>query len=97
MTLKLPGDIEKFIDEQVKSGEYASAQDVVCAGLRLLKTRAVSGPADDFHPGEWDRLLAEAETTDAMTLDDVIAKRRAERASAKAAQVNGVPSCTLGA
>ena len=86
MTLKLPGDIEKFVDEQVKSGEYASAQEVVCAGLRLLKSRAVSGTADDFEPGEWDRLLAEAESSDTMTLDDVIAKRQAERASARAGQ-----------
>jgi putative addiction module CopG family antidote len=83
MTLKLPSDIEKFIEDQVKSGDYASAQDVVCAGLQLLRMRRAKS-ADDFQPGEWDRLLSEAEGAGSMPLDEVIAKRRAERASAKA-------------
>jgi Arc/MetJ-type ribon-helix-helix transcriptional regulator len=86
MTLKLPGDIERFIDDQIKSGQYASAQEVVCAGLRLLGMGAGASAGGDFKPGEWDRLLAEAETTEAMSLDEVIAKRRAERASSKAGQ-----------
>jgi len=53
MTLQLPGDMVKFIEDRVKAGEYASAQEVVCAGLRLLKSRAASDDKDDFQPGEW--------------------------------------------
>jgi len=83
MTLQLPGDMVKFIEDRVKAGEYASAQEVVCAGLRLLKSRAASEDKDDFQAGEWDRLLEEAEAGDAMTLDQAIEKRRMERANAR--------------
>ena len=83
MTLRLPVDMEKFIEDRVKAGEYASAQEVICAGLLLLKMKAATGvAADDFQPGEWDRLLEEAEGGPAMTLDELISRRRAERASA---------------
>jgi putative addiction module CopG family antidote len=84
MTLQLPGDMSKFIEDRVKAGEYASAQEVICAGLRLLKMQSASDGHDDFQPGEWDRMLEEAEAGDAMSLDQVIAKRRAERARARA-------------
>jgi putative addiction module CopG family antidote len=83
MTLQLPGDMVKFIEDRVKAGEYASAQEVVCAGLRLLKMQASPGVHNDFQPGEWDKLLQEAEGGTAMTLDETIAKRRAERANAR--------------
>ncbi len=74
-----------FIEKRMLAGDYASAQDVVCAGLRLLKARGEQH-SDDFLPGEWDRLLAEAEGGEAMPLDDAIAKRRAERGSIRSSQ-----------
>jgi Arc/MetJ-type ribon-helix-helix transcriptional regulator len=84
MTLQLTGDVEKFIDDQVKAGEYSSAQEVVFAGLRLLKQQTTAGGGGDFQPGEWDRLLVDAEGTGSMTLEELIARRRAERAAARA-------------
>jgi putative addiction module CopG family antidote len=86
MTLQLPGDIERLIEDRVKSGEYATAQDVVRAGLRLLESHSKRGAQVDFQPGEWNQLLQEAEGGDEMTLDEVIEKRRAERASSRTAR-----------
>lgn len=83
MTLQLPIDLENFITERVRAGEYASAQDVVCAALQLLKMRTTTHVDGDFEPGEWDRLLEEAEVSNAMILDQAVARWRAERESPK--------------
>ncbi|MBC6420395.1 MAG: type II toxin-antitoxin system ParD family antitoxin [Hormoscilla sp. SP12CHS1] len=39
MTILLTPEIEQLIDEQVKSGRYQSASEVVLEGLRLLSVR----------------------------------------------------------
>lgn len=36
MKVQLTGEIERFVKEQVSSGEFESEEDVVRAGLRLL-------------------------------------------------------------
>jgi antitoxin ParD1/3/4 len=38
-TVSLPVDFEKFILEQVRSGRYATASEVIRAALRLLEER----------------------------------------------------------
>jgi antitoxin ParD1/3/4 len=87
MTLQLNPEIQKFIDEQVKSGRYSSAEDVVTAGLVTLQHQERFA---DFAPGELDRLLAEGEADiergdvydgdDVMReIDDLIEKRRLEQ------------------
>jgi Arc/MetJ-type ribon-helix-helix transcriptional regulator len=83
MTLKLPPDVEQFIKDRVATGEFSSPEDVICAGLRLLKAPGLPD-VDEFEPGEWDRLLAEAEGDEAMSLDELMARRRADRAKARA-------------
>jgi len=39
MTITLTDELEKLVNEKVKSGEYKSADDVVMASLRLLKAQ----------------------------------------------------------
>lgn len=61
-SISLGDHFASFIDQRVQAGRYASASDVVRAGLRLLEDREVqldslrsallageaSGPAEDF-------------------------------------------------
>ena len=58
MKLELKPGVQKQIDERVKSGRYASAEDVVAAALVTLDQQERSG---DFEAGELDRLLEEGE------------------------------------
>ena len=39
MNVSLTTDIEQFIHTQVESGKYASADEVIIAGIRLLEER----------------------------------------------------------
>ena len=55
LKITLPQAIRRFIEERVKSGEYASPDDVVRAGIARLMSE------DDFGPGEMARLIAEGE------------------------------------
>jgi Arc/MetJ-type ribon-helix-helix transcriptional regulator len=58
MKLLLKPDVQKRIEERVKSGRYASAEDVVSAAILTLDQQERFG---DFAPGELDRLLEEGE------------------------------------
>jgi Arc/MetJ-type ribon-helix-helix transcriptional regulator len=50
--------VQELIDQRVKSGEYASAEDVVAAAIMTLEQQKRFG---DFEAGELDHLLAEGE------------------------------------
>lgn len=39
MTLTLPPDLERFVQDQIALGQYPSADGVVEAALRLLRSR----------------------------------------------------------
>jgi antitoxin ParD1/3/4 len=39
MTITITDELEEFINKQVKSGAYKSADEVIIASLRLLKVR----------------------------------------------------------
>jgi putative addiction module CopG family antidote len=39
MTILLPREWERFVEERIAAGQYASAAEVIGAGLRLLKAR----------------------------------------------------------
>jgi putative addiction module CopG family antidote len=39
MTITLTNDLEELIDEEIKTGAYESADEVIRASLRLLKAR----------------------------------------------------------
>jgi Arc/MetJ-type ribon-helix-helix transcriptional regulator len=58
MHLSLNPDIQKQIDDRVKSGQYATAEEVVAAAIMTLDGQERFG---DFQTGELDKLLAEGE------------------------------------
>ena len=72
MNLSLPTRIQKLIDERVRSGEYASPEDVVAAALTHFKQYE---RAHTFAPGELDATVAEGEADiargDVLELDEV--------------------------
>lgn len=58
MNLELPPDAAAFVEEQVRSGAFATPEDVVMAALQTYRANCEVG---DFAPGELDELLAEGE------------------------------------
>ncbi len=39
MTLHLPADLRRFVQDEVRSGRFTSEEDAIAAGLRLLRQR----------------------------------------------------------
>jgi Arc/MetJ-type ribon-helix-helix transcriptional regulator len=80
MELALSPEAQHVIDQNVRSGRYASPEDVVQAALIAL-----AQDLGDFEVGEWDQLLAEGELSIAAegTLDgeEALAARRQRRAA----------------
>lgn len=60
-TISLPDEHARYIDEKVRSGDYASASEVIRAGLRALQER-------DHAVEDWLRNQV-APTYDAMLAD----------------------------
>jgi len=58
MQLSLKPKARKFIEQKVRSGKYASADDVVDAAFAALEQQEAHG---DFKPGELSRLLEAGE------------------------------------
>jgi putative addiction module CopG family antidote len=87
MRLSLPRQIQQLIDERVKSGSYASAEDVISAAVTTLDQNEKFG---SFSAGELDELLAEGEKDiergDVLDADEVFAALRklSKPASSKA-------------
>ena len=44
MNVRLPQELEEFIEKEVKTGMYQSASEVIRAGLRLLKDEKAPKP-----------------------------------------------------
>jgi len=83
MNLSLEPDVQKLIDERVKSGKYSSPEEVVEAAIMALEQLEYFA---DFDAGELDGLLAEGEqsiqrdgTLDGEEAYRVRAQRRAQR------------------
>jgi Arc/MetJ-type ribon-helix-helix transcriptional regulator len=74
MDLSLDAGARKLIDERVRSGKYATPEDVVTAALHALEQGERAG---EFAPGEWDALLAEGEASGAaLDGESVLAELR---------------------
>ena len=83
MNLSLGPEVQKLIDERVKSGKYATPEAVVAAALLTLDQQEWLG---EFAPGELDKLLTEGEQSIAEegTLDgDEAFRLRRERRTHK--------------
>ncbi|MCG3130409.1 MAG: hypothetical protein FLDDKLPJ_01166 [Phycisphaerae bacterium] len=58
MKIELPQRTVEFVEDQVRSGAFASAEEVVTVALECLRADREFG---DFAPGELDALLEEGE------------------------------------
>lgn len=58
MQISLSSELQRFVDEQLASGTYATPEDVLQAAVASLRQSEKFG---DFAPGELDALLAEGE------------------------------------
>jgi antitoxin ParD1/3/4 len=84
MNVSLSADLEKFVEEKVRSGQFASAEEVVGGALALMKAQDALTPED---VAELRKMLAPAiaqadrgELTP-LNMDDVKRKAEAARAS----------------
>jgi antitoxin ParD1/3/4 len=50
MTISVPPELERFVAEQVASGRYTSASEVVGEALRLLEEQNSSADEQDLEP-----------------------------------------------
>lgn len=84
-TVSLPEEQAAFIDAKVASGDYASASEVVRAGLRALRERdeAVERWLRDEVAPAYDALAADPDRAiPAGQVWDALAARHAERVKA---------------
>jgi antitoxin ParD1/3/4 len=87
MNLSLKPDLEKYINEQVKAGRFASAEEAVNAAVAHLQAEAELSTAADLDDLRAD-VRAGIEQADRgefaeFTAEDVIAERRAALAAKK--------------
>lgn len=59
MNIAVGPKAEELIRQKLASGQYATAEEVVLAGLAALDQQA----ADDFAPGELEALIAKGEAS----------------------------------
>lgn len=87
MNLSLPTGIQKQIEDRVRSGKYASAEDVIAAALAHLDQQ---DQLDRFAPGDIDAMIAEGESDiargDVIPLDEAFAAVRAASAERRTAK-----------
>lgn len=80
MHLSLAPEVQKLIDERVKSGKYATPEAVVAAALLTLDQQGWLG---EFAAGELANLLREGEQSIAeegtLDGDEAFSRRRARR------------------
>jgi hypothetical protein len=59
MNIMLGPEASKLVEAKLKSGQYASPEAVVLAGLQVL----IQQPEDALKPGEMEALLAQGEAS----------------------------------
>lgn len=58
MTISINADLQRRIEERIRTGGYATAEEVLTAAMSLLDREEQMG---DFAPGELQKLIDEAE------------------------------------
>ena len=80
MNVSIRADLQDFVDEKIRSGLYATPDDVIRAGLIALKQHESFG---DFAAGELKDLIAEGERSisesGALDAEATLQARRARR------------------
>ncbi len=74
MNVVITPQLQRLIEERMKSGRYATPEDVVTAALYSLDRNENFG---EFEPGEFDQLLAKGENSgEALDGEQVLAELR---------------------
>ena len=85
MTLNIDSKLQRLIDQQIHSGKYKTAEEVVRAGILALVQQEEFG---DFSPGELTKLLNEGEQSlrqhGTLDGDQAVHARRTNRARSRA-------------
>ncbi len=76
MNVRLRPDLQKFIDDEVKSGKFASADEVIEAALARLMLDPASGDADAETLAAIDEAEAQIDRGEGVSLDDAFARLR---------------------
>ena len=79
MNVSLTQQLEQFVSEQVRSGRYQSASEVVREGLRLLVTRAETERMKLEALRKMIRESLESGPAEPHDMEEIIAAARAQR------------------
>jgi len=82
MTVRLTAELERYIAEKVRSGEYGSPQEAVNSLLAGVKEQEALSPEDVAEVrAELDPAIAEADRGEFVpfTADDIIAEARSRK------------------
>ena len=61
MTIQLPEDLEHYVQNQVQTGRFASADEAIATAVRLLRQRTdePAAPGKPLSEDEWQQRLME--------------------------------------
>jgi putative addiction module CopG family antidote len=76
MNVRLKPELQKFIDDEVKAGNFASADEVIEAGLARLMLDPASGDDDAETLAAIDEAEAQIDRGEGLPLDDAFARLR---------------------
>ena len=81
MSISIPQDLQQFVQQEVASGKYRSEEDLLCAGLRLLRERErrLQALREDIKPALEQLDRGEGEPLDAESIKARSRKRLAAR------------------
>jgi putative addiction module CopG family antidote len=76
MNVRLKPELQKFVDDEVKAGNFASADEVIEAGLARLMLDPASGDVEAETLAAIDEAEAQIDRGEGLSLDDAFARLR---------------------